>query len=145
MWSLNRTAGPNYPPWAMSYCYSGVFVMEHVCLAVILESGEAPLWCCWDLGLYLGLCLNRAWGIYSHFGTVSICTPLLCDLVIYQRSSSSVESWWVDAVLAHPLPPSEAKVYYFYLIYVKFCFPDASELDEDIFWYIMLTKKMHFY
>lgn len=82
MWSLNRTAGPNCPPRAMSYCYSGVFVMEHVCLALILESGKAPLWCCWDLCLYLGLCLNRAWGIYSRSGTVSICTPLLCDLVI---------------------------------------------------------------
>lgn len=38
---MNRTAGPNCPAWAMSYCYSGVSVMEHVCLAVILESGEA--------------------------------------------------------------------------------------------------------
>lgn len=42
------------------------------------------------------------------------------------------------------LPPSEAKVYYFCLIYVKFCFPDASKLDEDIFWYIMLTEKTAF-
>lgn len=80
LWSSNRTAGwwipssatvshkHNCPSRAraMSCCYSGGSVMGYVCLAIIPKSHELRQWWQWEnRPLYLCLCLNKAWSIYS--------------------------------------------------------------------------------